>query len=327
MKKILFSGIQPTGNLHIGNYLGALKQWVELQDKYQSIFCVVDYHSLTENFDPKIKREQILNTAIDFLSCGIDPKKSIVFVQSDVSAHTELAWIFNCLTPIGELERMTQYKDKSARQKENVNAGLFTYPTLMAADILLYQAEAVPVGEDQVQHIELTRTIARKFNAKFGDFFKEPNAILTAAKRIMSLSEPEKKMSKSLGEKSYLALLDTPEIIKKKIQSAVTDFGSEKNNKINGGRNLLNLFKEFSDDKNIIAKFENDYQNDSLKYSELKPVLAEAIIKELKPIQAQREKLLKDKKYVTEILADGADKARVIAEKNLLEIKKRIGIK
>ena len=326
MKKTLFSGIQPTGNLHIGNYLGALKQWVALQNDYNSIFCVVDYHSFTENFDPKIKREQILNTAIDFLSCGIDPKKSVVFVQSDVSAQTELAWILNCLTPIGELERMTQYKDKSARQKENVNAGLFTYPVLMAADILLYKTEAVPVGDDQVQHIELARSIAKKFNAKFGEFFKEPKEILTTAKRIMSLTSPDKKMSKSLGEKNYIALSDTPEIIKKKIQSATTDFGSATNNKISGGRNLLNLLKEFSSDKNIIAKFETDYKNSSLKYSELKPVLAEAIIVALKPIQERRAELLKDKKYVTEILAAGAIKAHAIADKNLLEIKKLIGI-
>jgi len=326
MKKTLFSGIQPTGNLHIGNYLGALKQWVALQNDYNSIFCVVDYHSLTENFDPKIKKEQILNTAIDFLSCGIDPKKSIVFIQSHVSEHAELAWILNCLTPIGELERMTQYKDKSARQKENVNAGLFTYPVLMAADILLYKTEAVPVGDDQVQHIELARSIAKKFNAKFGEFFKEPKEILTTAKRIMSLTSPDKKMSKSLGEKNYIALSDTPEIIKKKIQSATTDFGSATNNKISGGRNLLNLLKEFSSDKNIIAKFETDYKNGSLKYSELKPVLAEAIIAALKPIQERRAELLKDKKYVTEILAAGAIKAHAIADKNLLEIKKLIGI-
>jgi len=323
--KTLFSGIQPTGNLHIGNYLGALKQWVELQDKYNSIFCVVDYHSLTENFDPKIKQEQIFNTAIDFLACGIDPEKSIVFVQSQVSEHTELAWILNCLTPIGELERMTQYKDKSARQKENINAGLFTYPILMAADILLYKAEAVPVGEDQIQHIELARAITRKFNSRFGDFFKEPKEILTTAKRIMSLNEPDKKMSKSLGEKSYIALSDTPEIIKKKIQSATTDFGAE-NSEISGGRNLLNLLKEFSDSTAIIKNFENDYKNGTLKYAALKPILAQAIITTLKPIQEKREKLLKDKKYVTEILEKGAEKAKIIASKNLMEIKKKIGV-
>ncbi|HPA25830.1 MAG TPA: tryptophan--tRNA ligase [bacterium] len=324
--KTLFSGIQPTGDLHLGNYLGALKQWLELQDQYNSIFCIVDYHSLTENFDPQLKQEQIFNTAVDFLACGIDPKKSIIFVQSHVSAHTELAWIFNCLTPMGELERMTQYKDKSIRQKENINAGLFTYPILMAADILLYKAETVPVGEDQVQHIELARSIAKKFNTKFGNYFPEPKEILTTAKRIMSLSEPSKKMSKSLGEKHYIALKDSGETIAKKIQSAVTDFGSEKNSGLNGGRNLLNLLKEISEDKKLINNFENDYKKETLKYSELKPALTQALVETLKPIQKQRTKLLQDKKYVLEILETGAKKAKGLADKNLTEIKKLIGI-
>lgn len=325
MKKTLFSGIQPTGDLHLGNYLGALKQWGALEDQYNSIFCIADYHSLTENFDPQLKQKQIFNTALDFLACGIDPEKSIVFVQSSVSAHTELAWILNCLTPMGELERMTQYKDKSTRQKENINAGLFVYPTLMAADILLYKAEAVPVGEDQIQHLELTRTLARKFNSKFGNYFKEPQEILTSAKRIMSLTEPDKKMSKSLGIKNYIALSDSPEIIKKKIQSATTDSGSA-SNKISGGKNLLNLFKEFSCDEDLAKKFENDYKNGVLKYSELKPALANAVIEVLKPIQEKREAFLKNKNDVWEILQSGTKKAEILANKNLTEIKKLIGL-
>lgn len=325
MKKILFSGIQPTGELHLGNYLGALKQWVALQDKYKSIFSVVDYHSLTENFDPQAKRQQILNTVAEILAVGIDPKKSILFIQSQVGAHTELAWILNCLTPIGELERMTQYKDKSLRQKENINAGLFTYPILMAADILLYKTSVVPVGEDQLQHLELARTLARRFNQKFGYYFPEPQALIATGKRIMALNAPDKKMSKSLIN-SYIALSDSPEIIRKKIQSAVTDLGGQAKNQVSGGRNLLNLLNEFCTDQRIIAKFEADYKKGVLKYSELKPVLAEAIIKVLKPIQTRRAKLLADPKNLIKILSNGAQEAEVIAAKNLKEIKKLIGI-
>lgn len=325
MKKILFSGVQPTGDLHIGNYLGALKQWVDLQDKYQAIFSVVDYHSLTEDFDPRAKQQQILATAADILAIGVDPKKSILFVQSQVGAHTELAWILSCLTPIGEMERMTQFKDKSARQKENVNMGLFSYPILMAADILLYRAEVVPVGEDQLQHLELARTVARKFNQKFGQYFPEPQALLTPAKRIMALNAPDKKMSKSLIN-SYIALSDSPEVIKKKIQTAVTDLGGQDKKAVSGGLNLLNLFQEFSADKKLKQKFSNDYKKGQLKYAEFKPALAAAIIKVLTPIQDRRAKLLRDQKNLTKILSLGAKKAQVMADKNLKEIKKLIGI-
>ncbi len=324
MKPILFSGIQPTGELHIGNYLGALKQWVEMQTDYQAIFCVVDYHSLTEDFDPKKKQQQIFDTAVDFLACGLDPEKSIIFVQSHVSEHTELAWIFNCLTPVSELERMTQYKDKALRQQANINMGLFDYPVLMAADILLYKAGIVPVGEDQVQHVELARLIARKFNNRFGQFFPEPQPKLSQAKRIMSLSDPNKKMSKSLGSKSYIALSDSPETIISKIKSATTDSGNVQGS--GGGQNLLYLLKEFVQDEKLIKKFEVDYQKGQLKYSELKPVLAESIIAFLNPIRKKREELLKDKKYIEKILRLGAAKASRIADKNLSAIKKIIGL-
>ncbi|MCG2686657.1 tryptophan--tRNA ligase [Candidatus Parcubacteria bacterium] len=318
MKKTLFSGIQPTGELHIGNYLGALKQWVEIQHQYNSIFSVVDYHSLTEDFDPKKKQEQILNTAVDFLSAGIDPKKSIIFVQSHVPEHTELAWILNCVTPVAELERMTQYKDKAERQKTNINMGLFDYPVLMAADILLYKTQVVPVGEDQQQHVELARKIAKKFNNKFGKIFPEPEARLTKTARVMSLSNPEKKMSKSLGEKTYIALSDTPKMIEKKIKSAVTTN--------EGALNLIDLLEEFSNDVKLVQKFKNEFKNKSIKYSALTPALAQAVIKTLRPIRERKEKLLKDKNYVAGVLADGAKKAGKIAEKNIREIKKLIGI-
>jgi len=318
MKKILFSGIQPTGDLHIGNYLGALKQWVEIQDKYNSIFSIVDYHSITQDFNPKKKQEQILNTAVDFLVAGINFKKSIIFVQSKISEHTELAWILNCITPVSELERMTQFKDKAERQKSNINMGLFDYPVLMAADILLYKTEVVPVGEDQKQHVELARKIARKFNNKFGKHFPEPESRLTKTARVMSLSDPDKKMSKSLGEKSYVALSDEPDVIRKKIKSAVT---TEK-----GALNLIDLLEEFSNDAELVKKFRDEFKNKSIKYSELKPVLANAIILKLKPMQEKRQKLLNNKKYINQILEDGAQKAKEIASKNLQEIKKLIGV-
>jgi tryptophanyl-tRNA synthetase len=319
-KPTLFSGVQPTGELHIGNYLGALKQWVELQNSgdFKPIFSVVDLHSLTEDFEPKKKKEQILNTAIDFLACGIDPEKSIIFIQSAVQEHAELAWILNCLTPVSELERMTQYKDKALRQKHNVNMGLFDYPVLMAADILLYQTQVVPVGEDQVQHVELARVLARKFNNKFGKFFFEPKSKLTSIARVMSLTDPNKKMSKSLGPKSYVALTDSADEITSKIKSAVTGEA--------GGKNILDLFKEFSEDKNLIQKFENEYKKGALKYAELKPALSEAIIQTLKPIQTRRQEFLSDKKKVEAILNSGALEASGIAQANMLQIKKLIGL-
>lgn len=322
----LFSGIQPTGELHIGNYLGALKQFVELQSNCGSIFCIVDYHSLTEDFDPTIKKQQILNTAADYLACGIDPDQSILYVQSHVTGHTELAWILNCLTPMGELERMTQYKDKASRQKHNINVGLFDYPVLMAADILLYKAALVPVGEDQTQHVELSRVIARKFNKKFGPTFPEPQTRLNVTRRVMSLTDPDKKMSKSMGAKSYLALNDSPDVIKEKINRAVTDAGAAKNDKFSGGRNLLEIFKAFVDDDSIAQKFENDYQNGELEYSKFKPMLANVIISTLKPIQEKRRDLLRNRDYVEQLLSQGAAKAQIIATKTMREVKEKIGL-
>ncbi|MFC1622447.1 tryptophan--tRNA ligase [Patescibacteria group bacterium] len=330
-KPILFSGVQPSGELHIGNYLGALRHWVELQNskEFKPIFSIVDYHSITQDYDPKEKQEQILNTAIDFLSIGIDPKKSIIFVQSQVPEHTELAWILNCITPVSELERMTQYKDKGDLQKDNINMGLFDYPVLMAADILLYKTAIVPVGEDQRQHIELAKIIARKFNHRFKtNFMIEPKAKFVNARRIMSLTQPDKKMSKSLGEKSYIALSDSPKIVQEKIKSAVTDLGKQ-NDEFNGGLNLVNLFSFFSKDTELIEKFRNNYKGDKggkLKYSELKPALANAIIAELKPIQEKRKYYLNNPKKVAKILSNGQKQAKKIASQNLLEIKKIIGL-
>jgi tryptophanyl-tRNA synthetase len=255
---------------------------------------------------------------VDFLAVGLDPKKAIVFVQSQVHEHTELAWLFNCLIPVSELERMTQYKDKSARQKENINMGLFDYPVLMAADILLYKTEVVPVGEDQVQHVELSRVIARKFNNKFGKFFSEPKTKLVEAKRIMALNEPDKKMSKSLGAKAYIALSDSPETIREKIKVGVTT--------PEGAKNLLELLSYFSTDKKLITKFEKELSAGTIKFSELKPALAEAIIEVLKPIQEKQKYYLANPKKVAKILASGAKQAQKIAGKNLEEIKKMMGL-
>lgn len=323
-KPVLFSGVQPSGELHIGNYLGALKHWVELQNenKYLPIFCVVDYHSLTQDYNPVEKQSQILNTAVTFLALGIDPKKSIIFVQSQVAEHTELAWILNCLTPMAELERMTQYKDKAQQQKDNINVGLFDYPVLMAADILLYRTAVVPVGEDQVQHVELARVLARKFNQRYKtDFMLEPKSKLVTSEistRIMALSDPGKKMSKSLGSKAYIALSDSPEVIKEKIKAAVTT--------ATGAENLLNLLDAFSPNKDLIHKFNREFETGTIKYATLKPVLAEAIIKTLQPIQDRQKYYLNNSKKVSKILADGKHQARKIAEKNLQTIKKIIGV-
>ncbi|MEK7086816.1 MAG: tryptophan--tRNA ligase, partial [Patescibacteria group bacterium] len=227
-KPILISGIQPTGKLHLGNYLGVLKNFVELQNsgKYECYFFIADLHSLTENFDPAEKPKQILDLATDYLAAGLDPKKSIIFIQSQIPTHSELTWILNAITPMGELNRMTQFKEKSEIAPKNVNVGLFDYPVLMAADVLLYDTQFVPVGDDQLQHLELTRTLARKFNGKFGKTFIEPKALLTETPRLMSLDEPKKKMSKSRPT-GCLFIDDSPSTIRAKIKTAVTDSGKE----------------------------------------------------------------------------------------------------
>jgi tryptophanyl-tRNA synthetase len=325
-KKILFSGIQPTGNIHIGNYLGALKNWVELQDKYQTIYSIVDWHAITVDQNPAKYKDRVLETAVDLLAIGIDPKKSILFVQSQVVGHTELAWIFNTLTPIAELERMTQYKDKAKQHKHNINVGLFSYPVLQAADILLYNATVVPVGEDQLQHIELANTVQRKFNNKYGSTFEPIKPLLTKGARIMSLTKPDKKMSKSLGESTYIALRDKPDVIRKKIAKAVTDTGPVKIDKKSlGVHNLFELLHLFTNDK-IVAKYEKQYNDNSIKYSEMKNELADAVIKTLEPIQKRIKELEIKPKKVEAILAKGAKQAQAIADKNMLDIRKKLGL-
>jgi len=325
----IISGIQPSGETHIGNYLGAIKNWIKLQNdsKNECWFFIADYHSITENYNPKEKSKEILNSATDLLALGLDPKKSTIFQQSQIESHTNLAWIFNTIVRMSELERMTQYKDKVLDQKQNINIGLFDYPVLQAADILIYKAEAVPVGEDQVQHVELTRDIARRFNDKFGKTFPEPKPILTKIPKIMSLTDPTKKMSKSGGDKSYIALTDSPEIIKEKIKSAVSDAGGSSAQA--GGDNLLSIFNalaETKEEKTEYANYKKDHEAGKLKYSEFKPRLAELIINYFADYRKKRAELSKNPEYIKKILKDGAKKASAIAEKTLKEVKEKIGL-
>lgn len=320
-KETILSGIQPTGKLHIGNYLGALKNFVELQNKYECYFFIADYHSITESYDPKIKQQQIIDLAKDFLAAGLDPKKCTIFVQSHLSEHTELSWILSTVTPISYLERMTQYKDKASRQQQNINTGLFTYPILQAADILIYKADAVPVGKDQDQHVELTRQIAKFFNNKFGKTFTEPKTLHTDVPKVMSLLEPNKKMSKSLGDNHCIYLDDEPAVIKKKISKAVTDTGDGSGQ---GAQNLLELIKLFSDNK-IYNKFQQNSQSGNLKYSELKAQLAEDVANYFADFRNKKSKL-KDSE-VKKIFEKGSKDAQKIAEKTMEEVRRKIGIR
>lgn len=320
----VFSGIQPSGTIHIGNYLGALKQWIPLQDKHECFFSIVDLHAITVHYHPVELQGRILSAALDYLACGLDPKKARMFVQSHVPEHTELTWLLNTVTPVAELERMTQYKEKTAQSGTLV--GLLDYPVLMAADILLYKTQIVPVGEDQQQHVELARVIARKFNKQFGETFIEPEAKLTNAKRIMSLLDPAKKMSKSLGPKHYIALTDSPEVIRDKVSKAVTETsGGDKDRMSPGVQNLLVLLREFGSGRDVL-KFANAYETKTIRYVELKQVLADAIVKTLSPIQKRRADLAKRPKAVWAVLNAGAKKARPIAQATLKEAKERMGL-
>lgn len=332
-KPIIFSGIQPTGNLHLGNYLGAIKNWVDLQNsgKYHCYFCIVDYHSLTGNMSAKERHEQVIHTAAELLAIGIDPKKSVFFVQSQVPEHTELTWIFSTVTPIAELERMTQFRDKSQQQVKNINAGLFTYPVLQAADILLYHGELVPVGQDQVQHIELTRDIARWFNKRYPvssadrpGYFPETKALLTEIPRVMSLLEPEKKMSKSLGEGHVIELADEPAVIQEKLKKAVT--ATTGGGKAPGVENLFLFLKQFAD-KKVYDKFFAAEKNKSIRYSDLKSAVAESISDYFADFRKKRKKLLSDHDELAELLFSGAEKARAVAKKTMEEVRKMIGVR
>ncbi len=326
MGKRIFSGVQPSGELHIGNFLGAIKQFVELQSEYEVILCVVDEHAITVPQDPEKLRQRTLAVARTYLAAGIDPAKSIVFVQSHVPAHTELGWILNAYTPMGELERMTQFKEKRQKQA-TVYAGLFNYPTLMAADILLYQTELVPVGDDQLQHVELARSLADRFNNRYGQTFVLPKARLREeAARIMSLDNPRKKMSKSDdGDKGYVLLADPPDTIREKIKAAVTDSGKEifyDPLEKPALSNLLVIFSEFSEMtlSEIIARYVGK------SYAEFKADLAEVVIQGLAPLQKRLSELSQDDAEITAVLKDGAKRAAAIADKTLKDVKQKIGL-
>jgi tryptophanyl-tRNA synthetase len=322
--KTVFSGIQPSGNLHIGNYIGALSQWVKIQNETNAIFCIVDLHAITVPQDPKVLREKVLEVAALYLACGIDPKVARIFVQSENQNHTELAWILNCITPFGQLERMTQFKEKS--QKHEVNAGLFDYPVLMAADILLYQTDEVPVGEDQKQHVELTRDLAEKFNSKFGPVFKLPIPVIQKeTARIMSLQDPTSKMGKSDSNPlSRINILDTEDEIREKIKKAVTDSGS-KISKDEGSAAISNLLAIYSSFKNqSLADSLNEL--DGKMYSEFKAMLADLLVEQLLEIQTKYQKLRNDEAALRQILNEGREYAVNESSKTLAKVKELVGL-
>ncbi len=318
----IFSGAKPTGNLHIGNYLGAIKNWVAMQDKYECLYSVVNLHGLTVNQDPKSYAQRTLDFVLDYLAMGIDPKKSILFIQSDVPEHTELTWILNTLTPMGDLQRMTQYKEKSQQHPENVNAGLFDYPVLMAADILIYKAQVVPVGEDQLQHLELARTICRKFNKRYGLTFPEPKSLQTTETRIMAL-DGSGKMGKSTG--NAIEIFENPDSIIAKFKKAKTDTGKEVRFSPDKPEisNLMGIYHAFTGKTHqaIEAEFAGK------GYAEFKEKLGKTVAESLAPFRAKRAELVKNVDEVKTILHDGAKKAKTIAEKTMAEVREKVGLK
>lgn len=324
----ILSGIQPSGQLHIGNYLGALKQWVELQTQYDSFYCIVDLHAITVQQDPTALREGTRRNAGLYLACGLDPQHSTVFVQSHVPEHSELAWILGTFTPMGWLNRMTQFKDKTSKmQTESIGSGLYNYPILMAADILLYQADLVPVGDDQRQHLELTRDLAQRFNSLYGDTFTIPQTFTPkAGARVMGLDNPTAKMSKSESSDLHAVnLLDTPDRIKKKMMRAVTDSGSEirfsdLDDKA-GVNNLLTIYQAFTGES--AEAIENRFVGKG--YGDLKKAVAEVTVEGLRPIQERYQALTGEGGYIDEVLKRGAERAREVAHKTLRSVQERVG--
>jgi tryptophanyl-tRNA synthetase len=326
VKPVVFSGVKPSGALHIGNYLGAISRWAASQDERDNIFCVVDLHAVTVPQDPMTLHRQTRNLAALYIASGLDPQRSAIFVQSHVSAHAELAWLFNCITPMGWMRRMTQFKEKSESKKEEVSVGLFAYPALMAADILLYHANLVPVGEDQKQHVELTRDIAIRFNGLFGETFTIPAPeIAQVGARIMSLQEPSKKMSKSDADAAgTIDLLDPPDVARKKIMRAKTDAlsGIVFDPARDGLFNLLSIYQLLS--RQSREEIESHFAGQG--YAALKRELADLVIATLEPLQARYREITADPTYLESILADGANRVRPIAEKTLADAKGKMGL-
>lgn len=325
-KKVILSGIQPTGVFTLGNYIGAVRNWGKMQDDYDAAYFIADLHSLTVRQNPAELRKRTLEAFALLLACGIDPEKSLVFVQSHVKSHAELNWVLSCCSQFGELSRMTQFKDKSASHADNINAGLFTYPALMAADILLYQADLVPVGSDQKQHLEFTRDIATRFNNIYGNTFKLPDPYISkTGARVMSLQEPTKKMSKSdPNPNSFISILDEPNVIVNKFKRAVTDSETEvcyREGK-DGINNLMTIYSAISG-----ATFE-EIQNEfsGRGYGDFKKAVGELVAEELRPIRENYARLIADKAYLEETYRKGADLATRISERTLTKVKKKVGL-
>ena len=325
-RKISFSGIQPSGNITLGNYMGALRHWPTYQDDYDCVYCVVDEHAITVRQDPAKLRQHSTELFAQLIACGIDPEKSILFVQSHVSAHAELAWILNCYTMFGELSRMTQFKEKSASHADNINAGLFTYPSLMNADILLYQTDIVPVGEDQRQHVELCRNVAIRFNGVYGDVFTVPEAVIPkTAGRVMSLQEPEKKMSKSAeNENSYVLVMDTPDAIMRKFKRAVTDSEAEVRYDPEHKPGVSNLIDIYSGATGL-GREAVEQQFAGKGYGDFKVAVGEAVVELLRPVREETQRLMADKGELERLMRVGSDKAAAVAGYTLNKVRKKVG--
>ncbi len=325
-KKRMLSGIQPSGDLHLGNYLGAIKNWGARSDLYECFYFMADLHTITVRQNPADLRRRTLEQLAQYIACGLDPEKNTLFIQSHVHQHAELGWVLNCYTMFGELSRMTQFKDKSSKHAENVNGGLFTYPTLMAADILLYQPDLVPVGHDQKQHCELTRDIAQRFNGVYGDVFKVPEPFIPeTGARIMSLNAPDSKMSKSMPE-GCVFLMERPEDIQRKFKRAITDSDTENCVRYDpankpGVANLMSIYSA------VTGKTFEEIENEFIGcgYGKFKPVVGDAVIEHLRPIREESQRLLKDKAYLEGVYRDGAQKASYVAEKTLRKVYKKVG--
>ena len=325
-KKRMLSGIQPSGDLHLGNYLGAIKNWGARSDLYDCFYFMADLHTITVRQTPADLRRRTLEQLAQYIACGLDPEKNTLFIQSHVHQHAELGWVLNCYTMFGELSRMTQFKDKSSKHAENVNGGLFTYPSLMAADILLYQPDLVPVGHDQKQHCELTRDVAKRFNGIYGDVFKIPEPFIPeTGARIMSLNAPESKMSKSMPE-GCVFLMECPEDIQRKFKRAITDSDTENCVRFDpenkpGVANLMSIYSAVTGQ--TFEQIENEFAG--CGYGKFKPVVGEAVVEHLRPIREEAQRLLKDKAYLEGVYRDGAQKASYVAEKTLRKVYKKIG--
>jgi len=321
----IFSGIQPSGEIHIGNYVGAIRNWVRLVDRYECIYCVVDYHAITIEYEVASMQQRILDTATILVGSGLTPDKCIVSVQSHIPEHTELAWIFNCVTPVGELERMTQFKEKGRRHRHNINVGLLDYPVLQAADILIYKAGYVPVGEDQVQHVEFSREIARKFNGRFGDTFPEPQVILSDAPRILG-TDGNVKMSKSLN--NAIGLLDPPEVIREKLRTAATCEHRQK--RTDPGHpehcNIFTMHRAFSRLEQV-SSIDHQCRTAGFGCIECKEILFKSMMEEISPIQSRVKEINQKPDYMTEVLRSGAARCKAIAREVMDEVRAKIGVK